>query len=97
MIKGDNGAVNYIGGQTICIEIDKHMSHDEFKSRVCGTLNLQSDLVKLEFIMKFNPSLLIPLCDDASFVSILKRNDVYYRVYVSSIGRVAFNYLEPLM
>ena len=25
LVNGDNGAVKYIGGQTICIEIDKHM------------------------------------------------------------------------
>ena len=40
LVNGGNGAVKYISGRTICIEIDKHMSHDEFKSRVCGTLNL---------------------------------------------------------
>ena len=52
LINGDNGVVKYIGGRTICIEIDKHLLHDEFRLRVCGTLNLQSDLVKLEFTMK---------------------------------------------
>ena len=97
LINGDNGAVKYIGGRTICIEIDKHMSYDEFRSRVYGTLNLQSDLVKLEFTVKFDPSLLIPLCDDASFASMLKRNDDYCRVYVSSTECLASNYLEPLM
>ena len=73
------------------------MSHDEFRSKVCGTLNLQSDLVKLEFTVKFDPSLLILLCDDASFVSMLGRNDVYCWVYVSSTERLASNYPEPLM
>ena len=53
-------------------------------NQVCGTLNLQSDLVKLEFTVKFDPSLLILLCDDASFASMLRRNDVYCWVYVSS-------------
>ena len=43
LANGDNRVVKYIGGRTICIKIDKHMSHDEFKSRVCGILNLQSD------------------------------------------------------
>ena len=38
-VNGDNGAVKYIGGQTRCIELDKHMSHDEFRSRVRGILN----------------------------------------------------------
>ena len=35
---------------------------------LCGTLNLQSNLVKLEFTVKCDPSLLILLCDNASFV-----------------------------
>ena len=73
-----------IGGRTICIRIDKHVLNDEFKSRECGTLNLQSDLVKLKFTVKFDPSLLILLFDNASFVSMLKRNYIYCRVYVSS-------------
>ena len=76
LVHGDNGTVKYIGNRTICIEIDKHMSHDEFRSRVCGILNLQLDLVKLELIVKFDPYFLILLCDDASFASILRRNDV---------------------
>ena len=64
------------------------MLHDEFKSRVCGTLNLQLDLVKLEFTMKFDPSLLILLCDDATFMSMLRRNDVYCWVYTYSTERL---------
>ena len=64
--------MEHIGGRTICIGIDKHMSHDEFKSRVFDILNLQSNLVKLEFTVKFDPSLLILLCDNASFVSMLR-------------------------
>ena len=39
LVNGDNGAIKYIGGQTSCIELDKHMLHDEFRSRVCGILN----------------------------------------------------------
>ena len=85
LVNGDNGATKYNGGRIIYIEIDKHMSHDEFKSRVCATLNLQSNLVKLEFTLKFDPSLLILLCDDASFTNMLRRNDVYCQVYVSSM------------
>ena len=72
LVNSDNIAIKYIGGRTICIKIDKQISHDEFKSRVCDTLNLQSDLVKLEFTMKFDSSLLILLCDDASFVSMFR-------------------------
>ena len=84
LVNGDNGVIKYISGRTICIKIDKHMLHDEFRSRVCGTLNLQSNLVKLEFMVKFDPSLLILLSDDASLAIMLRRNDVYCRVYVST-------------
>ena len=73
------------------------MSHDELRSIVCGTLNLQSDLVKLEFTMKFDPYLLILLCNDTSFASMLIRNDVYCQVYVSSTKHLAFNYPELMM
>ena len=97
LVNGNNGAVKYSGGQTICIEIDKHMSHNKFKSRVCGIFNLQLDLVKHEFTVKFDTSLLILLCDNASFVSMLIRNNVYCRVYVSSTGHVASNYPNLLM
>ena len=34
-MKGDNGVVKYNDNQTICIEIDEHMSYDEFRSIVC--------------------------------------------------------------
>ena len=60
-------------------------------------IELRSDLVKLEFTMKFDPSFLILLCDDASFDSMLRRNDVYCQVYVSSTECLASNYPEPLM
>ena len=30
LVNGDNEAFKYIGDRTICIEIDKHTSHDEF-------------------------------------------------------------------
>ena len=96
-MKGDNGAFKYNGNQTISIEMDEHMSHDELKSRVCSILNLQSDLVKLEFIVKFDPTSRILLCNNVSFESMLKRTEIYYSVYVSSIGRVSFDYPKPLM
>ena len=55
-------------------------------SRVCDLLNMRSGLVKFEFIVKFNPSLLIVLFDDASYASMLKRNDVYCQVYVLQLN-----------
>ena len=58
-----------IGSRIICIEIDEHMSHDEFRLRVCVTLNMQQDLVKIEFTFKFDPSLFIILWNDATFLT----------------------------
>ena len=58
-------------------------------------LNMRPELVKFEFIVKFDPSLLIMLFDDASYVIMLRRNDVYCRVYVSSIERLSPDIIEP--
>ena len=78
--------VKYIGGWIIYIEINEPMSHDEFRSRVCVRLNMQLDLVKIEFTVKIDLSFFILLCDDVSFASMFCRNDIYCRVYVSSSG-----------
>ena len=67
LVKGADGT--NIGSRINCIEIDEHMSHDEFRSRVCVTLNMQQDLVKIEFTFKFDPSLLIILWNDATFLT----------------------------
>ena len=58
-------------------------------------LNMRPELVKFEFIVKFDPSLLIMLFDDASYASMLRRNVVYCRVYVSSIERLSSDIIEP--
>ena len=47
---------------------------------------MQLDFVKIECTIKFDPSSLILLCDDASLPNMLRWNDVYCRVYVSSCG-----------
>ena len=56
---------------------------------------MRPELVKFEFIVKFDPSLLIMLFDDASYASMLRRNDVYCRVYVTSIERLSPDIIEP--
>ena len=48
---------------------------------------MQPDFMKIEFIVKFYSSSLILLGDDSSFRSMLRWNDIYYRVYVSPCGR----------
>ena len=64
---------------------DEHMLYGDFRSRVCALLNMCPELVKFEFTVKFDPSSLLVLFDDASYVSMIEHNDVYYQVYVSSI------------
>ena len=95
LVKVDNGTIQYIGGRTFSLEIDEHMSYDDFRSRVCALLNMLSELVKFEFTVKFDQSSLIVLCDDASYVSMIRRNDVYCRVYVFSIERLSPDIIEP--
>ena len=85
LVKVDDGTIQYIGGLTFCLDIDEHMSYGDFRSRVCPLLNMHPELGKFEFTVKFDPSSLILLFNDASYVSMFRRNDVYCRVYVSLI------------
>ena len=78
-MKVDDGTIQYIGGLTFSLEIDEHMSYGDFRSRVCAPLNMCPELVKFEFIVKFDSSSLIVLCDDVSYASMLKQNDVYFQ------------------
>ena len=64
------------------------MSHDDFMSIVCGALKMSRDQVKIEFIIKYDPSALILLYDDSSFTIMLTYNETYCRVYVSSCGGI---------
>ena len=95
LLKVDDGTIQYIGGLTFSLEIDEHMSYGDFRSRVCALLNMRPKLVKFGFTIKFDQSSLILLCDDASYTSMLRHNDLYCRVYVSSIERLSPNIIEP--
>ena len=77
IVKVDDGTIQYIGGRTFSLEIYEYMSYGDFRSRVCALLNMLPELVKFEFTIKFDPSSLIMLFDDASYASMLKWNDVY--------------------
>ena len=44
--------------------------------------------MKIEFVVKFDPSSLIFLYDDSSFTRMLTYNETYCRVYVSSYGGI---------
>ena len=55
-MKVDDGTIQYIGGRTFSLQIDEHMSYGDFRSRVCALLNMRPELVKFDFIVKFDPS-----------------------------------------
>ena len=59
LVKVDDRTIQYIGGHTFSLEIDEHMSYGDFRSRVCTLLNMLPKLVKFEFTIKFDLSLLI--------------------------------------
>ena len=94
-MKVDDGTIQYIGGRTFSLEIYEYMSYGYFRSRVCDLLNMLPELVKFEFTVKFDQSSLIMLFDDASYASMLKWNDVYCWVYVSSIERLSPEIIKP--
>ena len=94
LVEVDDGTIQYIGGRTFSLEIDEHMSYGDFRSRVCALMNMRPKLVKFEFTVKFDPFSLIVLFDDASYASMLRRNDMYYRVYVSSIKLLSPDIIE---
>ena len=94
-MKVDDRTIQFIGGRTFSLKIEEHMSYGDFRSRVCALLNMRPELVKFEFTVKFDPSSLIVLCGDASYASMLRRNDEYCWVYVSSIECLSLNIVEP--
>ena len=96
LVNVDDGTIQYIGGHTFSLEISEHMSYGDFRSRVYALLNMRPKLVKFEFKFKFDPSSsLTVLFDDTSYTSMLRRNNVYCRVYVSSIERFSPDIIEP--
>ena len=84
-MKVDDGTIQYIGSRTFSLEIDEHMSYSDFTSRVCALLNMRPELVKFELTVKFDPSSLIMLFDDASYVSVLRRNYVYCQLCIFNL------------
>ncbi|RVX18277.1 hypothetical protein CK203_006644 [Vitis vinifera] len=83
LVKTAVGSVEYKGGRTNCSVVSKNISHSEFVSKVCGELNLDSNSIKLEFTVKFDPSCLLPLHNDGDIVNMFKFNDMFCHVYIS--------------
>ena len=83
LVKTAVGSVEYKGGRTNCSVVSKNISQSEFVSKVCGVLNLDSNSIKLEFTVKFDPSCLLPLHNDGDIVNMFKFNDMFCHVYIS--------------
>ncbi|RVW87460.1 hypothetical protein CK203_036245 [Vitis vinifera] len=83
LVKTVVGSVEYKGGRTNCSVVSKNISQSEFVSKVCGVLNLDSNSIKLEFTVKFEPSCLLPLHNDGDIVNMFKFNDMFCHVYIS--------------
>ena len=67
------GSVEYKGGRTNCIVVSKNILDSEFVSKVCGELNLEPNSIKLDFIVKFDPSCLLSMMNnDADIVKMFK-------------------------
>ena len=95
LVKTFVGSVEYKGARTNCIVVSKNISHFEFVSKVCGELNLEPNSIKLDFTMKFDPSCLLSLHDDANIVKMFKFNDMFCRAYVFQCTEGGDGFIGP--
>ncbi|RVW89140.1 hypothetical protein CK203_040273 [Vitis vinifera] len=95
LVKTAVGSVEYKGGRTNCSVVSKNISHSEFVSKVYGELNLDSNSIKLEFIVKFDPSCLLPLHNDGDIVNMFKFNDMFCHVYISQCTKCGDDLICP--
>ena len=65
------------------------MSHSDFISKLFDELNIDRDSTKLEFTVKFDPSCLLSLDDDATILKMFRFNEMFCLVYVSPSSEVA--------
>ena len=94
-MKCANGFIQYKGGRTECIVISENISHANFVSKLCGELNIDPKSIKLYFMMKFNPSCLLPLYDDVVILKMFKFNDMFCRVYIFTCIEVSTTLIAP--
>ena len=88
VVKFADGSVQYKSGRTKSIVVSGNITHAELVSKVCGELNIDLKLIKLEFTMKFDPSCFLPLHDKAAIVKMFRFNDIFSHVYVSPHSEV---------
>ncbi|RVW89590.1 hypothetical protein CK203_036427 [Vitis vinifera] len=68
LVKCVGGSVQYQGGRSESMVVSRHMSHSDFVSKLCDALHFDQNSIKLEFTVKFEPSCLLPLHDDATLL-----------------------------
>ncbi|XP_059591763.1 uncharacterized protein LOC100245246 isoform X1 [Vitis vinifera] len=88
LVKCAGGSVEYQGGRTESMVVSRHMSHSDFISKLCDELHFDRNSIKLEFTVKFDPSCLLLLHDDAAILKMFRFNERFCRVYVSSSSEV---------
>ena len=88
VVKSVDGSVQYKGGRTESIVVSGNITHVELVSKVCGELNIDPNLIKLEFTVKFDPSCLLPLHDETTVVKMFRFNDMFSHVYVAPRSEV---------
>ncbi|RVW56480.1 hypothetical protein CK203_072488 [Vitis vinifera] len=71
------------------------MSHSDFVSKLCDALHFDQNSIKLEFTVKFEPSCLLPLHDDATLLKMFRFNEMFCHVYVSSSSEVVEGCIAP--
>ena len=60
-----NGSIEYKGGRVITEIMNVHIPYAEFFSIVYDKLKIESTTLKMYYICKFDPSILVLLEDDA--------------------------------
>ncbi|RVX23021.1 hypothetical protein CK203_008386 [Vitis vinifera] len=75
--------------------VSRHMSHSDFVSKLCDALHFDQNSIKLEFTVKFEPSCLLPLHDDATLLKMFRFNEMFCHVYVSSSSEVVEGCIAP--
>ncbi|KAL6332956.1 hypothetical protein AAG906_019967 [Vitis piasezkii] len=95
LVKCVGGSVQYEGGRTESMVVSQHMSHNDFVSKLCEALHFDQNSIKLEFMVKFEPSCLLPLHDDATLLKMFRFNEMFCHAYVSSSSEVVEGCIAP--
>lgn len=90
----DGGQVEYKGGNVKSIIVNPTILYDEFIRKVCSKFNVDKNSFKFHFTVKFDPSCLILLDDDASLQDMFRFNECC-RIYLLPCPAVEDPVLPP--